>query len=227
MAPSLFSEVVSKGKKNFSFEKAISIAEKLELEGIERDYFCLLVQYQSATTPRTRQEHFERLQSIRPKRVVDLSLDVFTAISSWYHIPILVMTELGAKEFTPERISERLGISPVEARAAIERLERLELLKKDDKGHYQRIHEYSLFESKMAHEGLRKFHRQMLEKAMASIETQTPKEKVIGSETFAIDIAQIPDAQKRIRKFMGELVDLFDKGKKKPRCTTSMFNCFE
>lgn len=216
MAPSLLSEVVGSGKKNLSLERASHIADKLGLIGHEKEYFVLLVQYEAIKSPQLRRETHSRLQALNPRRTVsDLSVDIFAAIAEWYHIPILVMTDLHRADLSPQQIAKRLGISPLEARAAVERLERLELLERGTNGKYHRRHESSLFESKVAHEGLRKFHEQMLEKAMASVREQSPDEKIISSETLALDTDQLPEARRRARRFLDEMVKFFDQGKRR------------
>lgn len=216
MAPSLLSEVIGRGTKNLSLERADGVADKLGLIGAEKEYFLLLLQYETAKSPVRRRETLERMRALNPERnVADLSLDRFTAISEWYHVPILAMTDLHRADLSPPAIARKLGISPLEARAAMERLERLELVEKAADGRYRRRHASSLFESASAHEGLRRFHEQMLGRAGAALRTQSPSEKLVGTETFALDPEQLPEARRRTRRFLDEMVRLFDQGKKR------------
>src|SRR6185312_11721978 len=122
LAPSTVSEVL-KGTKNLSAEAAMRVAQKLGLNVAETDYFALLVQFESVKSLEVRAQIAKRLEAIQPKRpVTDMSIDVFRTIADWYHLPILELTRLNGVHITPELAAERLGISVIEARAAIERL---------------------------------------------------------------------------------------------------------
>ncbi len=225
--PSQLSEIYS-GKKNLSLQAALKTAKKLGLNQKETDYLCTLVQYEATKSEELKSSLNERLKQLNEKyELRDLSIDVFKAISDWYHIPILEMSTLhctlsdlqGANppgfQFTPDKIAKRLGITVHEASAAIERLERLELLEKDKKRGYRKVHSNALFKSNKPNTALRLFHKQMLEKAIESLESQTPQEKYIGSQTFSIDLTQLEQAKTLADEFRKKLVLLFSKGKTK------------
>jgi uncharacterized protein (TIGR02147 family) len=62
--------------------------------------------------------------------------------------------------------------------------------------------------SEIPNEALRKFHEQMLNKAVQALTTQTPKEKFIGSETFAFDEASLQKATDIIEECFSKIVYL-------------------
>ncbi|MGE0615628.1 MAG: TIGR02147 family protein, partial [Bacteriovoracia bacterium] len=194
VAPSLLSDVAN-GNKNFSQSTAARVARKLGLNPSETEYFCLLVQQEKAKNPEARAVVASRLSTLNPHRETqDLSVDTFRAIADWYHIPILAMTELPDFDFQARDVAKRLGISNAEADAAISRLIRLELIERDAGGKYRRVHFNPIFKTQAAHQGLRHFHRQMLERAISSLDGQTSQEKYIGSETFVMDEASLREA---------------------------------
>lgn len=207
---------IHNGAKNLSNEAALKISRKLELSSAETDYFCTLVQYENAKEPDLKNAFFERLQAMNPKREVkDLSVDAFKMIADWYHIPILEMTNITGINLTAKEIAKRLGITELESQVALERLERLELLERNAKGRYEKVHGNSVFKSDIPNMALRRFHKQMLERAIDSLETQTPQERYVGSQTFPIDLAQLDEARSLIDEFRKKLVELFIRGKKK------------
>ena len=215
VAPSTLSEVL-KGVKNLSSEKAMRIAEKVGLHADEQEYFCRLVQFESTKSPEARSALFTKLQTqaqTQRSTVNDLSVDVFKVIADWYHFPILEMTGLANFRFTPPNIAKRLGITTLEAEVAIERLTRLELLEQDAKKQYRKTNSRWVAQAQKPNESLRQFHRQMLGKAIESLSTQTPKEKVVGSETFAIDTRQVEEARKITNEYFDRMVALSDRAK--------------
>lgn len=204
---------VFSGKRNLSAEKAYSVAEKLRLGKEETEFFVALVRFELASAPAERAALATRLESFEQAgQVTDLSVDVFKAIAEWYHLPILEMVALRASEYTPAALAERLGIAPVEAERAIERLLRLELLEKTETG-YRKAHSNLVFKSPVPNQALRHFHKQMLERASSALETQRPADRYVGSETFAVDPALVPGAAKIVEKFRRELVEYFDSTK--------------
>jgi len=214
LSPSTLSELM-KGSKNLSLERAAEVASKLQLSGDEKDYFCLLVQKAGAKRPETRKELSERVLRMNGRRVsTDLSVELFAAISEWYHIPMLALADVKGFAYTPANIAKRFGIARVEAEVAIHRLVRLELLEKVSETRYRATQPNGIFRTDTANLALRHFHRRMLERASVSLDTQSNEEKFIGTRTFAIDAKQFPKAKKRIQQFLADMADLVDQGEK-------------
>lgn len=202
---------VFKGTKNLSFERAMDIANRLKLSEQEKEYFCTLVQYESAKSVQMKSELLDRLNRIRPQQQVHhLSLDKFKIIADWYHLPILNMTYILNFDFSPRAIALRLGITANEAEVAIERLERLGLLTKDETGRYTKTEERLMASSSDMSSALRRYHRQMLEKAIDALETQTTAEKINGSETFAFSADKIARAKEITEDFYNKILALAD-----------------
>jgi len=208
--------LVIRGQKNLSQQSAFRIANKLTMKPRESDYFCLLVEYETAKTEEKKRSILKKLQVIHSTRSVrDLSADAFKVISDWYHIPIIEMTELDDFEFNAESVSERLGITPFEATTAILRLERLDLIKLDETGNYKKKHLDTIVKAPNSHIALRNLHRQMLAKAVTALEEQDPSKRFVGSETLSIDVSQIPDAKRMLSEFLNRMVMFFSEGTKK------------
>lgn len=200
---------VFKGSKNLSYERAVDIATKLKLSETEKEYFCALVQYENAKSPLAKSELLDRLNRLRPQHQVHhLDLDKFKLIADWYHLPILNMTYLKDFSFTPRSIAARLGITVHEAEAAIERLERVGMLAKDDSGRYVKTEERFLASSEEISAALRRYHRQFLEKAIDALETQTAAEKINGSETFAFNRTKIARAKEITEEYYNKMLAL-------------------
>ena len=154
---------ILKGHKNLSPTRALTVASLLGLDPPEAEFFGLLVQSQASESPDVRARLEARMRALSPRPVAtDLSLDHFQMIAEWVHLPILEMTFIPGPPLTAALISERLGISRIEAELALERLERLELIEKDKKGRYQKSTPYWIASSKVPNEALRRFHAQML-----------------------------------------------------------------
>jgi len=211
LRPSHLSDI-QKGSKNISLQNAYAVAVKLGLNTKQTDYFVLLVQLEQAKTPQHKESILSKLNLINGKTEVrDLSVDMFKIMADWYHIPIVEMTALDDFDFTPRNIAERLDISIQEVELALERLERLEMLEKDEDGRYHKTVSNYVFKSNKPNPALRQFHHQMMSKAQHSLTTQTPEEKYVGSQTFSIDVNQLGEARNIIEECRAKLVELFNR----------------
>jgi uncharacterized protein (TIGR02147 family) len=214
MTPSGLSQVL-KGTKNLSQASALRVASKLGLSPDETEFFVQLVQFESAKDPEHKAAVQLRMRKHRPNNPAqDLSVDAFKMLSDWYHLPILMMTDLKGFTLSSKSVSERLGISVLEADVAIDRLARLDLLKRDDKGRLIRDQDYWVVSAKIPNAALRHYHRQMLGRAIESLESQSPQEKIVGSETFALDPKLLPQAERIAERFFGEMKELASTSKR-------------
>ncbi len=213
VAPSFLSTVL-KGDKNLSFEMANRFAEKLGLNDSDRDYFCLLVQKEATKDPNLRESLAEKVRLANPNHT-DLSVEHFKVISNPLHFSILSATTLTGFEATAKSLAHALAVPQVEVELALERLESLEMIEKNERGFYEKVKANPRVVSQSPNQALRKFHRETLTKAIDSLETQSPQEKVIGSETFTIDESQIEDFRKLADEFFDRALLLAKKSKKK------------
>jgi uncharacterized protein (TIGR02147 family) len=211
LSTSFLSEVLN-NKKSLSVEMALRIAMKLGLTESETQYFCLLTQLEQEKDAELREEILRRLGSLNPNRPThDLSLDLFKVIAEWHHFAILEMTHISGFKFGATALAQKLGISKMEAEVAIERLERLELLEQDSKGRYRKAHNYLLSESKAPNAALKQYHRGILEKALESLNSQTPKERMSSTDILPIDSRYLKDVDKLSQEFSSAVFRLAEK----------------
>ena len=207
-APHLCS--VLKGKKNLSTKSAVKVAAKLKLSQKNTEYFVRLLSYTLEKTIEGKEYILCELKKLKTNfNLVDLSLENFKAISEWYHIPIIEMISLSHISITPKNIGKRLGINPLLAADALKRLEKIGLIKKYGET-YKKTHPHAQFKSQNKNLALQKYHKSMLEKAIASLKTQNNEEKYVGSRTFAISQKRLPEAFEITRRYLNEMSEFFD-----------------
>lgn len=134
-----------------------------------------------------------------------ISLDTFAVIADWQHYAILNLMEISVPALNERIISERLGISRAEAGISLLRLKRLGLISKVN-GRWKRCAKSIKVENEHSTAATRKHHRQVLEKALDSLESDPFAIRDFSSITLAIDPANIPYARQRIREFRRELM---------------------
>jgi uncharacterized protein (TIGR02147 family) len=208
---SRLSEVLT-GRYGLSRQAAQAIAEKLGWNESESVIFCDLVDSEHARTKKAKAEAKSRLES--GSEYQQLTLDSFQVISDWYHYAILELTLVHDFKSDPKWIARRLGISDHIVNAAIDRLKRLDLLIEKN-GRLCATSGFTASPSGIPSDALKKFHRQLLEKAVSSIHLQTVDERDISHVVLAVDRSQVKEAQEEIKKFRRGFDARFGKASKK------------
>jgi uncharacterized protein (TIGR02147 family) len=151
---------------------------------------------------------------------VDIEEETFRAISDWYHLAILqlVRTKVYRENFrnsNPRWVARQLKISEVEAKLAIERLLKLNILTKSSSGLLKRTEKnFSSANKNATSAALKKGQRQIREKAIASLENDPLELRSMTSMTMAIDPKKIAEAKKLIDEFQERLSEFLESGNK-------------
>ena len=197
------SEIFS-GKRKLTIQLAESIAQRLGMSPQEKERFLKSLPQNGVRN---------RTWTPVDNAYKQLSIDTFCVISDWYHYATLSLLELRDFDPSPKSIATRLGISVVEARAAIERLLRLELIAR--KGNSLVRTETSLTTTHdIVSSRLRRFHRQTLEKAIRSLEDIPLESRDITSITMAIDANKLPAAKRMISRFRRRMAGFLESGER-------------
>lgn len=138
--------------------------------------------------------------------IPNLELEIFRVIGDWYHPAILELTFCENFDSDPKWIAQQLGITPVEAGLAVERLLNLNLLQMDN-GKLRKT-DNMITNTKDRHittPALRRLQKQILEKASVALEEVPIEQRNQASMTMAIDPDKIPLAKQMIGEFINQL----------------------
>lgn len=136
----------------------------------------------------------------------DLSLDIFAIVSDWYHYAILSALELPQTVFEARPVSKLLKISILQAKVAIERLKKLELVEQNSQGRWKQSVRPIKIDNEYSTAATKKFHKQVLSKALDSLENDPFEVRDFTSMTFAMNRKNIEYARKKIKAFRRKLV---------------------
>ncbi len=142
----------------------------------------------------------------------DLSIAAFTAISKWYHYAITELTFLKSFQSKPAWIAKMLGITTNEARAAIGRLMKLGILKEKN-GNLIKVSKPLTTTNDVPSAAIRRFQREVLEKAILSLEEHSIQERDMSSMVMAIDTKNLKMAKEKIKKFRRSLSRFLERGR--------------
>jgi uncharacterized protein (TIGR02147 family) len=208
LADSYLSAVLA-GKKPLSTDWALRLAVKLKLSESETQYFCLLVQQAQEEDPEYRALLEERLRQLSSQRKThDLSSDLFRAVSDWYHFAILELTYVSGFDLNASGAAAALGISKLEAQAAIDRLLRLELLERDPAGRLRKTKDQVLTRSSIPNAAIRKFHQQLLERSSQAFEATPTESRVSSTDLLPFDSHDIGRVRELSEAFASQVLEL-------------------
>lgn len=157
-------------------------------------------------------------ETTTPAQYFLIQQDAFTAISEWYFDAILELSTIPYFNLEPSVIAQSIGITKLQAKIALETLERLELLVKDKRGRYKLQHQNSIniLDPDFTSAANRKHQKSILEKSIDAIESVDRKNRDHTSTTMAINISDLPKAKQLIQKFRHDLNAFLQREESKP-----------
>lgn len=215
VSPAFISMVLNK-KKNLSINRAQQISEILMMDPQEKRSFLRAVAI-SSMARRNSAQYLRELLDV-PKEATHeaklLQTDVLKVLTSWHHVAILDFTRCQGFISSTHWVARKLGISPIQVRDAVDRLQRLGLIQ--IKGNrWIKKDKHLNMPTSMPEEHIRKFHSEMLEKAKENLQKQTKADfdrRDISCTTMAIDPKNKELAIKKIQRFHKEMSALLTEG---------------
>jgi len=193
-----FLKLLFQGKKQLSLARAQEVTQRLQWTEAQRVKFLKSMQSESA----------KKAKSLKGKFLLS-DLDFFE-ISDWFHFAIIELIKAKDGQCSLEVICQRLEISKTEATFALKHLKRLNMVEEIKKGSYRVPDSYEV--PSITSEGIRKYHKQMLERAKKAVEEQTMDERDLRSLTLAFDKARVQEAKDDIQKFVAQFEKKYGKG---------------
>ena len=146
------------------------------------------------------------------KKFTPISMDTFHLFSDWYYFAILSLMETKKFSSNPDWISERLGISKDLVIQALDRLEKLEMILKNEKGKLVITGKQYSTSDGLTNMLIRYGHHQTLNLASEALDAVPLELRDFSSMTMAIDVSLLPKATTLIRQFRRKLCALLESG---------------
>lgn len=197
VSKTVLGDVIAK-KRHLSRDNAVQISKRLnfspdEVRAMQAEIFEIKV---GPSTPERSIVEEERFQ----------------AISDWYHYAILSLARLPRNRADAHWIAARLGITPVEARSALNRLRNLGWLTEEG-GKLRRLTPDLSTKGGAPSSAIRNFHKQTLHLAEESLEKDGIRSREFTGVTMPLDLARLPQAKRMIARFRDEMSEFVSQGK--------------
>ncbi len=212
LSPGELSEILS-GRRKLGFKSAIRIAKSLSLSPSETKRLIYLLELErSRELDKAGFPDNPFKEDSQPLKKHSLTFDMFNVVSDWYCFAIVSLADCEDFRSEPNWIAKRLGISVVECKVALDRLSRIGLIQRVGKK-IKITDDYVISPEGIPSEAIRNYHRQILQKAIDSLELQSVDEREIAGVSLAIDLKHIASMKKEIADFLDEMVRRYSKGK--------------
>ena len=196
VSPSHLSEILNR-KGRPSRATIRGVCNSLNISKPKSELFCDLQIIDEGRDPVRVEAAKSRIESHhRQQPVYSFSHDAFETIAGWYHLSILALMETEAFDGQAESVARRLRILPSVAQQALDRLERLGLIREETPGQYQVCQENTLAQDGISPEAMKLFHKQILDKAKQAIQEQSSDQRLARCTIFAC----APEAVQPIRQ---------------------------
>lgn len=204
LAPSHLSGIL-KGSDSLSEKKAEEVSKKLKLKRGEKAFLLDLILASKGRTPQIREQATARVKQRKKfESYRRLKNDEFRLIADWYHAAIPELLAIRGFEASPETIAESLGITRSQADEALGRLERLKLISRDENGVWKPEPSATFVQTEIPSAAIRRFHRQILERAIESTLEGTPEERFMTATILALPESALREMNERINSIVAE-----------------------
>lgn len=210
-----FLKLVIDGKRNLSLKGISQFAKAFKLSAKETDFFQNLVLFNQSATTEEKNRYFEKiLQSKSYHEVKHLEASQYAYFSNWYLVALRELVRLPGFREDPNWINRKLKIklAPSEVKKALEVLLELKLIRRDT---HQKLHQTDqklVTPSEIADLTVLNFHREMMRKAMESLETSRTVHRDISALTLTVTKEQYLKIRERLAQVRREILALASEG---------------
>jgi len=210
----VFFKLVIDGKRNLGLSSIDKFATALNLNKKETVYFKKLVLFDQSDNPEEKQEHYAVIRSMRnlisEKALTNVQYEYF---SNWYNVVIREIVTLYNFHDDYQLLAEAVKppITAAEAKASVELLLKLNLLKKNEQGFYEQVDTAISADSDLGLIAVRHFNRSMLLKAIKAIDEIDRRERHISGLTIGISKSLFAVLDVEIAAFKERIVSLVNR----------------
>lgn len=207
ISPSRLSELLHR-KTGLSRLAALKIAERLRLSESNTTLFVTLVEQAHARSALKRAAATKRLERLGASSYEALEGERFEAISDWICLALMELVRLPAfKEVAPQdRVSWAAAALRADEAAISQALNKLiELGFLEQRGRTLAPKRLAINPAGRPSAPVRRFHRQILERSAAALETQDSRRRDSSALVLALDPAKLDEARALTKRFRAEM----------------------
>lgn len=210
---------ILQGKRNLSPRLVLKFAEAFKLNKQETAYFELLVSYNQARSHEEKKHYFDRIASLKRPTAKVVDTDQYEFYEKWYYSAVREI--IGIQPFQDDyaKLAKSLtpAISATEARKAVELLEKLGMIVKDEGGRYVRKESTITTGESWKSLAIAHFQLQTLDLAKQSMDRFPKGERDVSTLTLSCSLETFAAIREKLRGLRQELAEMV-KNDSRPEC---------
>jgi uncharacterized protein (TIGR02147 family) len=207
--PSLFNKIIA-GTRNLSFEHALRLARHMKLTKPQRDYFELLIRHNHAKSHAERAMYHDKIFNAKRRTITKLKKSQSAFYTKWYISVVReIVNGIGFKnDFTS--LSKFLipNITPDEAKLAIDLLEALNMITKNEFGVYVLNDKFVTPEMDVPVGVLHSYQLQMMTIAIEALNKIGKESREISTLTVSLSEEGFQRARRKIIDTRREILEI-------------------
>jgi len=211
LPPSTLSEVL-KNKKKLTAPNAEKISRSLKLNKKESKYLSLLCQAETEANNLKLKEIKSEIESLADlEKRKKLNSNEYGSLCRWHFFALVELAALPNFQLTVESGTKALGLDKALISSALDQLLTKGVLSYSKEYGYQKAGVGLFASSEVTDLNLRQFHLEMLEKSKSALCDQSPKDRIVGTETFVFSKEALPAANELVEEFFQKMLALAGK----------------
>jgi uncharacterized protein (TIGR02147 family) len=213
VSPSFLSQILN-GKLSISTHQTIALSEKLGLDSTEALDSILIQQApKNSKWKKSVEDQSVARNSLSARRSL-VSIEKMEIFKKNWVLNLYVLLDLPEPPSMPEEAAKMLGVPSDDVQSALLVLKSLGAITSEN-GRYSKSKEFLRITGEYKMQELVEFNRIFFSTNLARLDQTDPDERVIGTETFAMDESDLGAARKILYKCLDELVALSVRSKNK------------
>jgi uncharacterized protein (TIGR02147 family) len=204
-------KLVMDGKRNLSRESLEKFSRTLGLDKTEARYFKCMVLFDQSTKSEEKQKYFQELLSYKKtSRIKIIQSGQYEYLSRWFPSVIREIIQLPGAKFDPEWIARRANppLTAREAASALKLMERLDLLRKNEKGELEVLDEVLSTGPEVQFLAAALYHREMIRLAGEAIDRFPSYKREISALTLRTSEQCFNKIKEKIQNLEQEILAL-------------------
>ena len=208
-ASSAFFGRILSGEANLTPSAALRLAEVFRLGRAETRYFEHLVLFDQARSQEERALFLDRIVAWRKGKVPQIESDQVAFCENWWVVVVRELLDLVESDGDPKALAAMLRpkATVAQVRQALEVLERLQLVEKDERGIWRKT-QAVLSTGDLASVAIDTFRRDTLRLAVEAIDRFPQRERSISTLTVTLSPATFERLRDRFRHLRSEILDM-------------------
>lgn len=184
--------------------------EFCSLKGSDAEYFTNLVRFNKAKTDREGKIYYEKLLALKGSNAYSLEKSQYEFYTRWYYSAILTLLDFYSVKDNYEELAAKISppITQAKAKKAVELLERLGLIRRNENGEWEVTHKIITSGEHCGSIAVKSFQEATMKLGIEALHRYPPEKRNISTVTITVSEKNLPKINSLISQFRESMLQL-------------------